>query len=621
MATRPEDSFRRSVSRRDLTRSTALLSRCCSLLLVAATLLLILVTGTLLDVLITVGSTDSVPDAASSTAWIARCIAAIRDRLPSSLPLPAAGWLLLVAGTLLVFRQSVGTLGDICAHRVAREIAGRLRRSLYRQHLRIGPGDLDGSTTTHIHELFTRDVDAVSTSVIEILRCRGRDPVLAVGLFVVALAVDWVLALQCLLLPAAVGAWLVLRDRAAQRNFRLLRHERTHDTGHPLLNLLSRVRLACGFGTETDDRVEFDQQLATEDRGTARQFRRFTLGRLNRQILMTAIIASVLFLVIRRITTPVTGLSLSTASVLIVAVLGLLQSLDRLRGLQDTGRQAGTSAGRIYAYIDRIPPVSQAVGARFLQPLTGELSFESVSWQPDGSPSLLDRLDLEIPAGDVTALVSLDAREARAVAWLLPRFIDPHAGRVLCDGVDIAHATLESLRAETLFVSANGDCFAGTVLENLGCGHSDQGLSEVTDAAKSVHAHHFITKLAKGYETQIDASLSQLDAGQQFRIGLARALTRDPALLIIEEPDERLDADTKSLLGDAYDRLCQGRTVIFLPGRLSTVRRADHVVLLHKGRVVAIGPHEELLQTHVLYRHWEYLRFNEFRGEALPAFS
>ena len=163
-----------------------------------------------------------------------------------------------------------------------------------------------------------------------------------------------------------------------------------------------------------------------------------------------------------------------------------------------------------------------------------------------------------------------------------------------------------------LTVAGDGDCFPGTVLENICCGRSEQGLSRATEAAKAVHAHHFITKLPRGYETRIDDEETRLDIGQRFRIGLARALMRDPAFLVIEEPAEPLDDDTKSLLGDTYDRIVLGRTVLFLPTRLSTVRRADRVVVLHDGQVAETGRHEELVQSSELYRHWEYTRFNAF---------
>ena len=140
-----------------------------------------------------------------------------------------------------------------------------------------------------------------------------------------------------------------------------------------------------------------------------------------------------------------------------------------------------------------------------------------------------------------------------------------------------------------------------------------------TAAAKAGHAHHFITKLPRGYETQVDDETSRLDLGQRYRIGLARALMRDPALLVIEEPAEPLDDDTKSLLGDTYDRIVSGRTVMFLPTRLSTVRRADRVVVLHDGQVAETGRHEELVQSSELYRHWEYTRFNAFGRVSVPA--
>jgi len=121
--------------------------------------------------------------------------------------------------------------------------------------------------------------------------------------------------------------------------------------------------------------------------------------------------------------------------------------------------------------------------------------------------------------------------------------------------------------------------------------------------------------LPQGYETVLGEHGEQLDAGQAYRLGLTRAILRDPALLIVEEPGETLDDDAKSLLDDTYNRIVQNRSVIFLPSRMSTVRRADQVVLLHRGKVEAIGNHSDLVNTSALYRHWQYIHFNEFRHE------
>jgi ABC-type branched-subunit amino acid transport system ATPase component len=185
----------------------------------------------------------------------------------------------------------------------------------------------------------------------------------------------------------------------------------------------------------------------------------------------------------------------------------------------------------------------------------------------------------------------------------------------MIDGEDVAWVTLESLRAETVFVAADDPPIEGTVFDNIRGGQSDLTLQQVTEAAKTTRAHNFIVKLFHGYETVLASQGETLDVGQRFRLGLARAIVRNPALMIIEEPSGTLDEDTKTLLVDAYDRICRDRTVIFLPSRMSTVRRTDQIIVLHEGKVVAFGPQAKLVTQSPVYRHWEYLNFNEYRHD------
>jgi ATP-binding cassette subfamily B protein len=165
--------------------------------------------------------------------------------------------------------------------------------------------------------------------------------------------------------------------------------------------------------------------------------------------------------------------------------------------------------------------------------------------------------------------------------------------------------------------------FSDTVANNIGCGESSYDLPKIIEAAKIAHAHQFIQKLPKGYETPIGELGHSLNAGERYRIALARAILRDPALLIIEEPPIALDDDTKALLDDTYARVLPGRTTIFLPHRISTIRSCDRVFLLHNGRLEAAGEHRELLTQSELYRHLQYLEFNAFADEimnkAVPA--
>ena len=306
-------------------------------------------------------------------------------------------------------------------------------------------------------------------------------------------------------------------------------------------------------------------------------------------------------------------LGLSGATAFVLATLIVLYGARQLWGLRSARGKGAVAADQIYRYLDRMPSVSQAVGARFLQPMTRSLHFDAVTYRAPNQQLLLDRVTLRLEAGRSYAVVSVNPLEAKAFALMLPRFLEPQSGRVLYDGEDIAWATLESLRAEAVYVGGDDPPLRGTVLDNLRAGAMQYTLQQATEAAKQARAHNFLIRLPQGYETVLDGRSDELEIGQRFRLSLARAMLRDPALLIIEEPQCDFDDDTKQLLDDAYQRIMPGRTVVFLPNRLSTLKRVDQVIMLSNGQLVAQNAQSELLSLSPLYRHWEYLHFNEFR--------
>jgi ABC-type multidrug transport system fused ATPase/permease subunit len=293
----------------------------------------------------------------------------------------------------------------------------------------------------------------------------------------------------------------------------------------------------------------------------------------------------------------------------LAALIPVIRGLSQWSPLRQTVEREGTEINRFLAIL---PEVGQAVGAKFIDPVTKSIQFEAVHYSRDQQP-LLQGFELRIPAGSVMALVSSDPQEARAVASMIPRFLEPQRGRVLFDGEDIAWGTLESIRAEAIYVGGNDPCFTGTVSENIRCGDAKYDIQAVMDAAKLVHAHQFIQKLPLGYETVLGEQGHRLTPGQSFLLGLARAIIRNPAVLIIDEPNTTLDQATKDSLDDTYQRIQGSRTVLFVPSRLSTVRRCDKVVVIGDGQVEAIGHQSELVKSCELYRHWEYVTFNAFR--------
>jgi len=245
--------------------------------------------------------------------------------------------------------------------------------------------------------------------------------------------------------------------------------------------------------------------------------------------------------------------------------------------------------------------------------MSKELEFDQVALREPGTGRmLLDGLNLTIPAGQRVAVVGADEAEKQAFVSLVLRFLDPSSGEIRIDGKNIRWVTLDSLRNQVALVMQQSLIFNDTVANNIGCGDPSFSIPQIIEAAKLAHAHNFIQRLPYGYETTIGELGHSLSLGERFRIALARAILRDPAILIIEEPDGLLDEDNKAMLDDAYERLLPERTVIFLPHRLSTIKSCDRVYLIHNGKLEGEGEHRELLQDNELYRHLHYLEYNMF---------
>jgi ATP-binding cassette subfamily B protein len=298
---------------------------------------------------------------------------------------------------------------------------------------------------------------------------------------------------------------------------------------------------------------------------------------------------------------------------LATALVSLYQPVERWLEARRLIRRGRESAVQLFKFLERRSEVGQVVGAEFLPPLSQQIEFDNVSLrEPGGSGRmLLEEVSLTIPAGQRIGLIGPDDLEKYALVYLIPRLLDPTSGEIRIDQHNLRWVTLDSLRAQIGTVLMHNLVFHDTVANNIGTGDSAYTLPQIIEAAKIAHAHHFIQKLPQGYETPIGELGHQLSTSEQFRIALARAILRDPALLIIEEAEAALDEDTKALLDDTYARILPGRTAIFLPHRISTIRACDKVYLLHKGRLVAAGVHKELLAQNPLYRHLHYLEFNE----------
>lgn len=264
--------------------------------------------------------------------------------------------------------------------------------------------------------------------------------------------------------------------------------------------------------------------------------------------------------------------------------------------------QANASAERIFEILDTENEVQDKPGAKMLGAVRGDVSFENVTFRYfKGGEPVLSEVSFSAKPGQTIALLGATGSGKTTIINLIPRFYDVSAGRVLIDGSDVRDVTLESLRANIGIVLQETTLFAGTIRENIAFGKSDAGMDEIVAAAQAAAAHEFIMDFPHGYDTPVGERGSTLSGGQKQRIAIARALLLNPRILILDDSTSSVDLATEYRIQQALDTLMKGRTSFVIAQRISTVVNADQILVLEKGRIVARGTHEELLDSSEIY--------------------
>ena len=293
-----------------------------------------------------------------------------------------------------------------------------------------------------------------------------------------------------------------------------------------------------------------------------------------------------------------------TASVLVtflVAVLNLYDPIRKLNKVNLVLQEALAAAHRVREIVDAPNDVEDRSGAVVLPQIREQIQFKGVSFAYE-QKDVLCGIDLVIPRGEVVAFVGFTGAGKSTLVNLLPRFFDPTGGRVEIDGVDLREVTLQSLRAQIGLVTQDTVLFNDTVRNNIAYGLKNASQEKVEAAARAAYAHEFIAELEDGYDTQIGESGAKLSGGQRQRLAIARALFKDPPILILDEATSHLDSEAESLVQKALTNLMKGRTALVIAHRLSTVQRVDRILVMSDGRIVEQGKHEELLARGGIYK-------------------
>jgi ABC-type multidrug transport system fused ATPase/permease subunit len=514
------------------------------------------------------------------------------------------GLFILAAGVALI-RGILLNAVAYCAATATLDTVTRVRRAVYFHTFRLGSLAVRLPGTAEAVAIFTRQVEAVGDAVHAWLTVTFRYPITFVLLLGLILLLNFWLALSFLML--AVLVWLIGGQVAAYFRREARAGSRQAESTLALLQeSIGLLRLVKCFQMERFNQNRVERQLAESARAN---WRRLVGDALSRPLLgSVALLAGVALLYLAARTVLIGDFSVAGLALMAVALASLVLPVAGWFDARRRIRQGREAAEAIYEFLDRKGEAAEAADAEFLPALTTRMEFRQVTLRETGTGRLLlENVSFAVPAGAKVAVVGPDMTAKHALVYLIPRFLDPTAGEIRIEDKNIRWVTHESLRAQVGLVMQDDLTFTDTIAKNIGCGDPSYTLPQIIEAAKLAHAHQFIERLPNGYESRIGEHAVSLRPGERFRIALARALLRDPSVLIIEEPFGPIDEDTLALLDDTLERVGHGRTIVYLAQRLSTLRKVDRVFLLKDGHLEASGSHRDLWQNNELYRRLQVL--------------
>ncbi|CAN5616111.1 N/A [soil metagenome] len=509
--------------------------------------------------------------------------------------------LFLAAVILLLLHTLCILAAEYWAAEASLEVGTKMRRTIYAHATRLGQLTAKPQAAREAADLFTNKVETVQDGVRAWLRAGLWAPTAIVLLLILLLTINPGLTL-CFLFAGSL-VWLVLGQYAARfaREGRVA-SRRSEARMAQMRESVHYLQLVKSYLMDRFSQTRLERQLTDYSRAEWKRLRGVALSRPLFFSVSTLTAVGVLYLAGR---TVLAGqLSMAGLTMKVVAIVFLVVALRAWIAARIRLRRAQSASLTIAEFLDRRVDPGQAIDAEFLQPMKKKLDVVEASVRESGTGRmLLENVSFSVPAGSRVAVIASDDAERRALIALLGRFVETTGGEVRIDGKNVRWVTLESLRTQVALVAQPHTIFTDTVANNIGCGDAGFSPPQIIEAAKLAHAHQFVQKLQFGYETLIGDGGTSLRPGEKLRLGLARALLRDPSLVVVDEPREVMDADSQDLLDDTYERVAvSGRTFLFFTQRESILKRADHVIVIHNGTVALAGLHENLMDGSDLYR-------------------
>jgi subfamily B ATP-binding cassette protein MsbA len=483
-----------------------------------------------------------------------------------------------------------------------------LRTALYEHVLNQSFTFLSRNTTGALMSHITTDVEKIQNAVSEMAGDLLKEGLTVLGLLVVLFYMDWRLALLSLVgMPLAFHPLIRLGQRLRASNETSLR--RWRDISEILQETISGFRVVKAFAMEGFEIARF-RRAAARLLGVNMRITKTTaiLPPLMEAVGGFALVGA-LFYGSQSIRSG--HLTTGAFVAFLTALFAMYTPVKRLSRVNATLQAALAAGSRIFEVLDTHQEVRESASAVKLPRLQSGLEYEGVGFRYEGSGvPVIRNVSFSARRGEVVAIVGTSGAGKTTLVNLLPRFYDVSEGRITIDGTDTRDATLQSLREQVGLVTQETVLFNDTVRANIAYGLDDVDEARVESAGGAARAHHKILDLPRRYDTVIGERGSRLSGGQRQRIAIARALLKDPPILILDEATSSLDAESERLVQSALANLMKGRTTLVIAHRLATVRNADRILVLDGGEIREVGRHEDLLKTGGIYSRLHELQFS-----------
>lgn len=483
-----------------------------------------------------------------------------------------------------------------------------VREVMFRKFQRMPMAYFDKHQTGETMSYITNDVAAIQSALVDQLIEMVTEGSILIGSLVLMVYLDWKLSLLTLVVIPVVGQAMKIFGRKIKRNGTIIQ-ERMADITSLLQESISAIRVVKSFVRENYEIQRFVRQNELNFQAAMKNVQLTSLLTPTVELLAAISVTFIVWFGGYEVLND--QMTAGALVAFLTYAVNLANPVKRLSRVYGNLQRAMAAVDRVFAVIDLEEPIHDKPDAVRLPEITGRVRLDHVSFEyKKGVPALSD-VTLEARPGQMIAFVGPSGAGKSTIANLIPRFYEVTSGSISIDGHDIRDVTVDSLREQIGIVPQETMLFSTTVRENIRYGRLDATDEEVEEAAKAANADSFIRELPQGYDTAIGERGMNLSGGQRQRMAIARAILKNPRVLILDEATSALDTESEKIVQAALDRLMVGRTSFVIAHRLSTIFQADQIYVIDNGQVKEHGTHEELLGQDGLYSYLYNIQFNK----------